>query len=73
MEDGALKGFQLYMAENMEEFPGTPEESQRDALSSWKSLDKNLKEKYKSPRYVSLTRLYFIPNLIGHFPNPLTL
>ena len=45
-----MKGFQLYLAENKEMFPGTQEQSQESALQAWKSLDKSEKEEYKMPR-----------------------
>lgn len=48
-ESGELR-FQLYLAENQEEFPGTRKDSQRDALNSG-SLDKSLKDKYRSPEF----------------------
>merc|ERR1712142_279489 len=53
---GELKGFQLYMAENKEMFPGTPEQSQNHALKSWKSMEKQDKEKYALPRKPSMKR-----------------
>jgi len=53
---GELKGFQLYLAENQEMFPGTPEQSQNHALKSWKSMEKQDKEKYALPRKPSVKR-----------------
>jgi len=45
-----LKGFQLYLAENKDEFPGSAEQSQQDALVKWKALEKTVKDNYRSPR-----------------------
>jgi len=53
---GELKGFQLYLAENKEMFPGTPEQSQSHALLSWKSMEKQDKEKYALPRMPTVKR-----------------
>jgi len=45
-----LKGFQLFLAENRDDFEGENEKVQELALTQWKSMDKVAKEKYKEPR-----------------------
>ena len=40
-----LKGFQLYFAENKNQFA-----SEEEGLTSWKGLEKEVKESYKTPR-----------------------
>jgi len=52
---GELKGFQLYLAESQDEFPGTQEESQEAALQSWKSMDRSSKDQYKASRLPSVS------------------
>ena len=45
-----LKGFQLYMAENKESFNG----DQEAALTQWKGMDKDAKDKYKVARIANV-------------------
>jgi len=45
-----LKGFQLYLAENRDSFGGVQDKVQELALTQWKGMDKELKDKYKEAR-----------------------
>merc|ERR1712013_946846 len=45
-----LKGFQLYLAENKDSFSGEEDKLQELALTQWKSMGKELKDKYKEAR-----------------------
>jgi len=45
-----LKGFQLFLAENKDNFSGDQDKVQEDALTQWKGLDKDEKDKYKVAR-----------------------
>jgi len=45
-----LKGFQLYLAENKDSFTGEEDKVQELALTQWKSMEKELKDKYKEAR-----------------------
>jgi len=45
-----LKGFQLYLAENKDSFTGEDDKIQELALTQWKSMEKELKDKYKEAR-----------------------
>jgi len=49
-QEGMLKGFQLYLAENRETFIGEKDKIQEVALSQWKGLEKDEKDKYKVAR-----------------------
>jgi len=45
-----LKGFQLFLAENRDSFSGEQDRVQELALTQWKSMEKELKDKYKEAR-----------------------
>jgi len=45
-----LKGFQLYLAENRDNFSGEQDKVQEVALTQWKGMDKESKDKYKEAR-----------------------
>jgi len=45
-----LKGFQLYLAENRDSFSCEQDKVQELALTQWKGMDKELKDKYKEAR-----------------------